>query len=294
MSISAKGSVCGLFAYPIGHSLSPDMHNYFSEKLGLDEVYIPLQTAPEMLKKALEGAYAMNFLGMNVTIPHKQSVMEHLMELDESAELAGAVNTLVRVEGGYKGYNTDMYGLTRSIKERGVTLSGCEAILIGAGGAAAAAAGMLVKEGAKKLYILNRTPEKAYALAKRANALAGREFAQGLSYDELSGIEGYGSDDGQKRYLVIQSTNCGMSPNTENAAIEERAFYELAHTAVEIIFNPAKTRFMELAGEAGATTIGGLRMLLYQGVRAYELWNHVTISDEIIDGAYALMEEKLK
>lgn len=294
MSISAKGSVCGLFAYPIGHSLSPDMHNYFSEKLGIDEVYVPLQTAPETLGKAVAGAYAMNFLGMNVTIPHKQAVMEYLTDLDESAKLVGAVNTLVRIEGGYKGYNTDMYGLTRSIKERGVELSGCEAVLIGAGGAAAAAAGMLVKEGAKKLYILNRTVEKAHVLAKRANVLAGRDFAQGLSYDALSGIEGYGTAAGRKRYLVIQSTNRGMSPNAGDAAIAERTFYELAHTAVEIIFNPARTRFMELAEEAGAMTIGGLKMLLYQGVRAYELWNHVTIPDEIIAGAYALMEEKLK
>lgn len=294
MSISAKGSVCGLFAYPIGHSLSPDMHNYFSEKLGMDEVYVPLQTAPEELGRAVAGAYAMNFLGMNVTIPHKQAVMEHLIELDESAKLVGAVNTLVRVEGGYKGYNTDMYGLTRSIKERGVVLSGCEAILIGAGGAASAAVAMLVKEGASRIYILNRTVEKAEKLAEYANVLAGRVFAAGYSYDALAEIEGYGTQEGRGRYLVIQSTNQGMSPDVGSAAVSDPAFYELAHTAVEIIFNPGKTRFMELAEAAGAVTIGGLKMLLYQGVRAYELWNHVTIPDDIIDGAYAMMEEKLK
>lgn len=294
MSISAKGSVCGLFAYPIGHSLSPDMHNYFSEKLGIDEVYVPLQTAPETLGKAVAGAYAMNFLGMNVTIPHKQAVMEYLTDLDESAKLVGAVNTLVRIEGGYKGYNTDMYGLTRSIKERGVELSGCEAVLIGAGGAAAAAVAMLIKEGASGLYILNRTVEKAERLAEYANMQAGRSFAKGLSCDALSGIEGYGTAAGHKRYLIIQSTNQGMSPDVEGTAISDTAFYDLAHTAVEIIFNPAKTRFMKLAEDAGAMTIGGLRMLLYQGVRAYELWNQVTISDDIIAGAYALMEEKLK
>jgi shikimate dehydrogenase len=294
MSISAKGRVCGLFAYPIGHSLSPDMHNYFSEKLGMDEVYVPLQTAPEELAQAVKGAYAMNFLGMNVTIPHKQAVMEHLVELDESAKLVGAVNTLVRVEGGYKGYNTDMYGLTRSIKEQGVELSGCEAILIGAGGAAAAAVAMLVKEGASRLYILNRTLEKAEVLAERANGLAGRTFAKALSYEQLSEIPGYGTSEVQHRYLVIQSTNQGMSPKTDGVAVTDIAFYDLIHTAVEIIFNPAKTRFMELAEAAGATTIGGLKMLLYQGVRAYELWNALTIPSEIIDGAYALMEEKLR
>ncbi len=294
MSISARGSVCGLLAYPIGHSLSPDMHNYFSEKLGLDEVYIPLQTAPEDLKKALEGTYAMKFLGMNVTIPHKQAVIAYLAELDESAEMVGAVNTLVRTEGGFRGYNTDMYGLTRSIKESGVKLSGCEAVLIGAGGAAAAAAAMMVKEGAKSLFILNRTPQKARALAERVNSLAGKPFAVGLPFDGLAAIPGYGTEAGNGRYLVIQSTNRGMSPNTEDAAIEDRAFYKLAHTAVEIIFNPGITRFMKLSKAAGAVTIGGLKMLLYQGVRAYELWNNLIIPEDIIEGAYKLMEEKLR
>lgn len=292
--ISAKGSVCGLLAYPIGHSLSPDMHNYFSEKLGKDEVYVPLQTAPEDLEAAVKGAYAMNFLGMNVTIPHKQEVMKYLVGLDESAKLVGAVNTLVRTEGGYVGYNTDMYGLTRSIKERGISLKDSEAVLLGAGGAAHAAVAMLVKEGAKKLYIINRSADKAKSLAEHANELAGREFALALGMDEYQKIEGYGSVIGGHKYIFIQSTNIGMSPNTGHALIEDPAFYELAHTAVEIIFNPAKTRFMELAENAGATTIGGLKMLLYQGVKAYELWNDLEIPDEIICGAGQLMEDRLK
>ena len=290
--ITANGRVCGLFAYPIGHSLSPDMHNYFSDKLGMDEIYVPLQTAPENLGEAVKGAYAMNFLGMNVTIPHKQEVMNYLVDLDESAKLVGAVNTLVRTEGGYRGYNTDMYGLTRSIKERSVELKDCEAVLLGAGGAAHAAVAMLVKEGAKKLYIINRSVDKAAALAERANELAGREFAFALATDEYQKIDGYGND--HHRYIFIQSTNIGMTPNTGHALIEDEKFYDLAHTAVEIIFNPAKTRYMELAEDAGATTIGGLKMLLYQGVKAYELWNDLTIPDNIIDGAYLMMENKLK
>ncbi len=292
--ITAKGRVCGLFAYPIGHSLSPDMHNYFSEKLGMDEIYVPLQTAPENLGEAVKGAYAMNFLGMNVTIPHKQEVMNYLVGLDESAGLVGAVNTLVRTEGGYIGYNTDMYGLTRSIKERGVSLNGCEAVLLGAGGAARAAVAMLVKEGAQKLYIINRSVDKAAALAERANQLAGREFAYALATDEYQKIDGYGNPSSHHRYIFIQSTNIGMTPNTGRALIEDETFYALAHTAVEIIFNPAKTRFMELAENAGATTIGGLKMLLYQGVKAYELWNNLTIPDDIINGAYSMMEDKLR
>ncbi len=294
MSISAKGHVCGLLAYPVGHSLSPDMHNYFSEKLGIDEVYIPLETAPEDLGAAIKGAWAMGFLGMNVTIPHKQAVIKELSEIDISAKLVGAVNTLVRTQKGYKGYNTDLYGLTKSIKERGLKLSGCEAILIGAGGAAAAAAAMLLNEGAKHIYIINRTAKRARGLSDRVNELSGRELAKSLSYDELSLIKGYKSSEGNKRYIIIQSTNIGMSPHTDEAPILDAAFYAMAHTAVEIIFNPRSTLFMKLSEEAGATTIGGLKMLLYQGVKAYELWNNVKLSDEIIDGAYRMMKERLR
>ena len=294
MSISAKGRVCGLLAYPIGHSLSPDMHNYFSEKLKEDEVYIPLLTKPEALGDAVAGAYAMNFLGMNVTIPHKIAVMDYLSELDASARLVGAVNTLVRTDNGFKGYNTDMYGLKRSILERNVNICGADVIVIGAGGAASAAAAMCVDENANSLIIINRTVQKAEALAEHANTMAGRSFAKGIAIDDLKQIPGYGDESCDRRYLFVQTTNCGMSPNVDCAAIEDDSFYRLAHTAVETIFNPAQTRFMKLCSQKGAITIGGLRMLLYQGVKAYELWNKVTIPDAVIEEAYSLMKNKLE
>jgi len=111
--ISGKSKVCGVMAYPVEHSMSPLMHNYYSEKTGTDLVYVPLKVEPGRVEEAVKGAYALNFTGMNVTVPHKQEVMKYLVDIDEDAKAIGAVNTLVRTDGGYKGYNTDAAGLKR-------------------------------------------------------------------------------------------------------------------------------------------------------------------------------------
>ena len=120
--------------------MSPLMHNYYSEKTGTDLVYVPLKVEPGRVEEAVKGAYALNFTGMNVTVPHKQEVMKYLVDIDEDAKAIGAVNTLVRTDGGYKGYNTDAAGLKRAMTEAGIEIRDRTCILFGAGGAARAAA----------------------------------------------------------------------------------------------------------------------------------------------------------
>ncbi|MEG0214946.1 MAG: shikimate dehydrogenase, partial [Hungatella sp.] len=105
--MSGTTKICGVMADPVEHSLSPLMQNFYAEKTGVDFAYMPLKVAVEDVEAAVLGAYALNFVGMNVTVPHKQQVMPYLKEIDEDAKAIGAVNTLVRMEGGYKGYNTD-------------------------------------------------------------------------------------------------------------------------------------------------------------------------------------------
>ena len=122
--ISGKSKVCGVMAWPVEHSLSPLMHNFYSEKTDTDLVYIPLKVEPGQIEAAIKGAYALNFAGMNITVPHKQEVMKYLVEMDEAAGAIGAVNTLVRVEGGFKGYNTDAEGLWRAMAGAGITVKG--------------------------------------------------------------------------------------------------------------------------------------------------------------------------
>lgn len=284
---SGKTRVCGVMGYPVGHSMSPQMHNYFAAASGTDLTYVPFQVEPERLGDAVRGAYGLNVLGLNVTVPHKQAVMEHIKEIDAGAAAIGAVNTLVRVDGGYKGYNTDAEGLGRAMKREGFAVSGKTCILVGAGGAAKAAAYLLAREGAGKIWVLNRSLEKAQALAESINRTFGRQVMTALPLDGWREIRETGC-------LAVQTTSVGMHPHGDVSPIEDPAFFDKLDGAVDVIYTPARTRFLELAEAAGAKTMNGLNMLIYQGIIAFELWNPgVYVPEEAVEGARRLVQELL-
>lgn len=285
--IDSKTKICGLLGYPIGHSISPLIHNELAARYGQNLVYVPLQVAPEKLKDAIAGADAWEFLGMNVTIPYKQDVIPYLTQIDPVAKQIGACNTLVRIEGGYKGYNTDAPGLYRAMEEAGAPIEGADAVVLGAGGVAKAIVYMLAEHGVRRIFILNRTQEKAQALAEELNAYYRKAFAYGMEMAAYRKLP-------EKDLLVIQATNIGMTPNTDAVVIEDPDFYSRIGFAVDVIFNPMETKFMALAKAAGAGVMNGLKMLLYQGIIAYELWNHVEVSAKDAQEIYALMLQKLQ
>lgn len=285
--ISGKAMVCGVMGNPVGHSLSPMMHNYYGEALGLDYIYVPCKVEPNEVGDAVRGAYALGFEGINVTVPHKQRVMEYLLELDDAAKCIGAVNTLVRMEGGYKGYNTDADGLYRAIMGQEVNPEGQDCLMLGAGGAAKAVAYMLMKHGASSVTILNRTVDKAQALAEMMNRQFGRDAMKAMSLQDYRELD-------KESYLAFQTTSVGMFPNVGHAPIEDASFYQKIHTAVDIVYTPAKTRFMELVETAGGRAVGGLDMLIYQGIIAFELWNPgVTVTEEMVQVVRDKMTERL-
>jgi len=285
--MDGKTKVCGIMANPVEHSMSPVLQNLYAERTGINLAYVPFKVEEERLEEAVKGAYALNVQGMNVTVPHKQAVMQYLKELDETAADIGAVNTLVRIDGGYEGYNTDVPGLLRAVKEEGIELNQKKCILIGAGGAAKAAAYMMAKEGASVIYLLNRSVDKAQALAQWVNRLAGRETVKPMALSDYSSIPGDG-------YFAIQSTSVGMHPNTDAAPIEDPAFYEKLEAAYDCIYTPSETKFMKHVKAAGGRAFNGLNMLLYQGVIAYELWNpEVKVDDAAIAEARMRILEHL-
>ena len=175
MNINGSTRLIGLMGNPIEHTLSPLIHNEISEKMGINSVYVPFKVTDEGVDKAVKGAYELNILGMNVTVPHKNSVMGSLVEIDDIAKHIGAVNTLVRLpkKNGYKGFNTDMPGLKRQITEDGICLKGRTVAILGAGGAAKAVVYMCLSEGAGKIYLLNRTISRARDIADYMNRLIG-------------------------------------------------------------------------------------------------------------------------
>ena len=283
MKIDGYTRTCGLIGNPVEHTMSPAIHNTIAEETGQNLVYVPFHVPEGKVREAVEGAYALNLLGCNVTVPYKSAVIPWLKELDPLAERIGAVNTLVRTQNGFKGYNTDMPGLYRALASDGIALRGEHVIILGAGGVARAVAVMLADE-AEEILILNRTVEKAQAIADEVNGYTGRKTVRALPLD------GYRQLPEEQRYLAIQATNVGMFPKTGEALIEDGGFYERIHMGYDLIFNPVDTRFMQLTREAGGQACNGLKMLLYQGIIAYELWTGTEITQELEEKAYEAMK----
>ncbi len=276
---------CGLIGNPVEHTLSPVIHNTLAELTERKLCYVPLKVEEGQLEAAVRGAYALNLLGANVTVPYKSAVIPFLRELDPLAERIGAVNTLVRTEGGYKGYNTDMPGLYRAMCSDHVELAGEKVLILGAGGVARAVAVLLLEKGAAEITLLNRTLEKAQRIAEEVNGLAGRRLARAMENAD------YASLPAGEKYLAIQATSVGMHPHDEDVIIGDEAFYERIHTGYDLIFNPARTRFMQLVEAQGGRAFNGAKMLLYQGIIAYELWTGTEVSEEHAERVAAAMAE---
>lgn len=283
--INGKTRTCGLIGNPVEHTLSPMIHNTLAELLGHNLVYVPFPVEAGKVAQAVAGADALQLLGLNVTVPYKSEVIGSLREIDGLAQAIGAVNTLVKTEGGYKGYNTDMEGLYRAMASEKIRIDGEQIILLGAGGAARAVAYLCAVKGADKVYMLNRTFGKAQTVAEEVNRTVGREVIEPMVTEDYTKLP-------DSRYLAIQGTSVGLAPHTEDVVIADEAFYEKIHTGFDLIYNPWETKFMKLVKEHGGDAYNGLKMLLYQGIIAYELWNDVSISEQDAQVVYKRLREQ--
>lgn len=273
---------CGIIGNPVRHTMSPLIHNSLADMTDTNLVYVPFEVKEGGLKNAVRGAYELGIKGMNVTVPYKSDVLSFLKYTDPLAESIGAVNTLVRDEalGGYRGYNTDMTGLYRAMQKEGIELEGETVVILGAGGVARPTAHLCIQKGASKVYILNRTLEKAVAIADevgdtRVIPMDIKDYRKVL----LS----------EKSFFAIQCTSVGLFPDVNSAVIEDEEFYRHVHAALDVVYKPLETKFLKLSKAAGAKVFSGLKMLLYQGLDAYELWNAdlgIKISDEQADRVY--------
>ena len=278
---------CGLIGNPVHHTMSPLIHNSIAQMKGINLVYVPFEVPKGGVKNAVRGANALGIKGLNVTVPYKSDVIDHLVEIDPLAEGIGAVNTLVRCEGGFKGYNTDMTGLYHAMQDEGIVLDGQTVVILGAGGVARPVAYLCATKGARKVYVLNRTYEKAENVAKEVNEALDEDLGDKVipmpldSYKELLAKE--------ESFFAIQCTSVGLFPDINSAVIEDEEFYKHVHAALDVVYKPLETKFMKLAKAAGAKTFSGLKMLLYQGIDAFELWfeeDNIKISKEEADIIY--------
>lgn len=285
MDIKGTTRVCGLIGNPVEHSISPVIHNNLARMCEIDMLYTTFKVEKNDIRAAITGAYALNILGMNVTVPHKQAVIESLVNIDPLAASIGAVNTLVRVDGGYKGYNTDILGLKRSLEDENFPIKDENIIILGAGGASRAIAFLCATEEAKKVYLLNRTLDKAVGIAYAVNEHMGKEVIFPME------IKDYGSLPRDVKYMCIQTTSVGLHPHDEDVVIDDSSFYQLIHTGVDVIYNPYETAFMKMCRKSGAKTCNGMKMLLYQGIAAFELWNNVKVDETKAKLLYELMKK---
>ena len=283
MEINGRTRTCGLIGNPVEHTLSPVIHNTLAQRFGHNLVYVPFPVETGRIEEAVAGASALQLLGLNVTVPYKGEVISCLREVDSLAASIGAVNTLVAVPGGFKGYNTDMEGLYRAMMTEGIQIVDEEIILLGAGGASRAVAYLCAVKGAKKVYLLNRTLEKAQKVAEEVNRAVERTVIFPMALTDFDSLP-------ERKFLTIQGTSVGLAPHVEDVVIEDEKFYAKVHTGFDLIYSPWETRFMRLVKKSGGRAYNGLKMLLYQGIIAYELWNRVTVSEADADAVY----EKLK
>ncbi len=270
IEINNNTKIVGVIGHPIKHTLSPVMHNYAFSKLNLDYVYLPFDISSTGLEDSLKGMVSLGIKGFNVTIPHKERIMEYMDELSDSAKIVGAVNTVVNDNGKLIGYNTDVNGILKTLEEFKENINGKTVSVLGAGGAARSVIYTLINHfNVKKINIINRTIEKAESLKDY--------FTSKMLFEKIKTYELIPPDVTEilaKSKLIINTSSIGMSPEEDDSPTTIRESFNKKQIVFDVVYNPRKTKFLELASEQGALTINGLNMFVEQGAKSFELWTN--------------------
>jgi len=254
-----------IIGYPLGHTISPAMHNAAYKHLGLDYEYIPLEVPPEDLSKAVEGLRALHFAGFNVTIPHKEAIVPYLDEVTKLARRIGAVNTVQNQEGKLIGYNTDGPGFVESLKaEAGFDPKGKKVVILGAGGAGRAVAVSLAQEGAQTIYLYDVLLKKAQNLAEYLSD----NFNSSIQALPLASLPASLT----KSQLLVNCSPLGMHPKTDESPLPENIQLHKKLTVYDLVYNPKETKLLQQAKEVGAKAVSGLGMLVRQGALAFTVF----------------------
>jgi shikimate dehydrogenase len=273
--ITGKTGLVGIMGDPVEHSLSPPMHNAAFHQLKLDYVYVPFHVKRGNLAPAILGARNMGIKGLNLTIPHKIEVINYLDELDEAAELIGAVNTVKFTETNAIGYNTDGFGAVKAIEEA-TPVKGKKIIIIGAGGAARAISFQLLLSGVGEVLIANRTMEKACNLRDDLKETY-TASVDCLGLDDKLTLELEDAD------VLINTTPVGMHPHQDDEPVVTSDKMHSDLVVNDIVYNPLETGLLREAGKAGAQIVPGTKMLIYQGLEAFRIWTGITPPVEVFE-----------
>lgn len=260
--------IIGVVGHPIKHSFSPLMHNISFDLLDLNYIYLPFDVPASNLKDALRGMVALGIKGFNVTLPHKEKILSLLKETSEEANIIGAVNTVVNEDGVLHGYNTDVSGIVETLLPFKDEIAGKTVSVIGAGGAARSAIYALIRHfKPERINIINRTEQTAESLKEY--------FIAKMLYNELYHYELVPPDLIEVLHdskLIINATSMGMFPEIDDSPTTIPESFCREQIVFDFIYTPLQTKFLKLAASQGAITVNGLRMLVEQGSRSFELW----------------------
>lgn len=282
--ITGHTRLTGLLGSPIGHSISPMMHNEGFRQLGLDYAYLAFDVGVEGMKAAVDGLKALNARGFNVTMPGKNIMCELADKLSPAAELIGAVNTVVNDDGILTGHNTDGVGYMRAARDAGHDLLGKKMTLLGAGGAATAVLVQAALDGLREIDVFS-IRDQFFGRAEGIIAQLNERTDCKVTLYELP-------DDDRLRKSIAESeilvngTSVGMKPNVDASIITDTSMFRKDLIVSDVIYNPEKTKLMALAESVGCPTFNGLYMLLYQGAEAFRLWTGQEMPVDIIKEKY--------
>lgn len=270
MEVTAKYELIGLMAYPIRHSLSPEMQNKALDKVGLPFTYMAFEVDNSTFGNAIEGLKALKMRGTGVSMPNKQFACKYVDELTPAAKLVGAINTIVNDDGYLRGYNTDGTGHIRAIKESGFDIKGKTMVLVGAGGASTAIGAQAAIEGIKEIKLFNRRDEffdEGVAFAKRVNDNTDCKVTMTDLADQEAFANAIATAD-----ILTNGTKVGMKPLENESIVSDIAMLRPELLVTECVYNPHMTKLLQMAQQAGCKTIDGYGMLLWQGAEQFKLW----------------------
>ncbi|HOJ09122.1 MAG TPA: shikimate dehydrogenase [Clostridiales bacterium] len=287
-SVTGKTKLLGVIGNPLSHSISPQLHNTLSCCLRIDAVYVPFRVGEGYLEYAVKGLKALDVLGFNVTIPYKNDVINYIDSVSREASLIGAVNTVKNIDGRLYGYNTDAAGFVNSFKEEaGTGFKDKNVVIIGAGGAARAIATGIAFEGAGRISIINRTISRAAEIADIIN----KNILPVAGYYDLQ--DNNISEAIKQADIIINTTSLGMYPDINKLPLTIPLNFSTNQIIYDVIYNPKKTRLLQEAEKQGCKAVNGLGMLIYQGIKAYEIWMEMDIPGEIVKSLFEAFREYL-
>ncbi|MFW6005889.1 MAG: shikimate dehydrogenase [Candidatus Bipolaricaulota bacterium] len=266
--IDSSTKVLGLIGDPVSDSLSPRLQNRAIDMLGLNYRYFAFPVEEGDVNEAVIGARRLGLKGLNVTVPHKKTVAEYMDSKSKAARITGSVNTITFSEGKeIEGDNTDWKGFLKSLELHEFDSQGKRCLVFGAGGAATGVVYGLVRRGARRIVIVNRTESKGVDLARKMEGLS-----PGVELD----VRPLTGSDIEKRLersdLVVNATSVGMGSTEGKAIWEGEGGFRSGQLVYDLIYNPSPTEFLKLADDGGAETIDGLDMLILQGLESLKKW----------------------